>query len=148
MVARSTRNTDKSHARERVPAAPKFGANESNVQKILGKAQKPLSAYDIIPLMAKQLGHAVAPTTVYRALQHLEQQGLVTRIESRNAYILCRHPHENHDCLFFICRQCGATTEAPDHTVSKLLRKEAAGIGFGINRQILEVIGLCKDCAG
>jgi Fur family zinc uptake transcriptional regulator len=147
MAVRSGRNTSKAHSRGRDSAAQKLGANESNVQKILGKAKRPLSAYDIIPLMTKQLGHAVAPTTVYRALQHLEQQGLVTRIESRNAYILCRHPHEDHDCLFFICRQCGTAIEAPDNTVSQLLRKEAGGIGFGINRQILEVIGLCKDCA-
>jgi len=125
----------------------KLGINEAHVQKILAKATKPLSAYDIIPLLAKLVGHAVAPTTIYRALQGLEQKGIVTRIESRNAYTLCRHPHENHDCLFFICRQCGAATEAPDNTVSQLLRKEAGKLGFGINRQILEVVGLCKRCA-
>lgn len=127
--------------------AHKLGLNELAVQKILGKAKKPLSAYDIIPLMSKQLGHAVAPVTIYRALQHLSNQGLVTRIESKNAYILCQHPHEDHDCLFFICRLCGRATEAPDSKISQLLRREAEDLGFGINKQILEVVGLCKDCA-
>ena len=124
-----------------------FGSNETSVQKILVKADRPLSAYDIIPLMAKQLGHAVAPVTVYRALQHLSEHGLVTRIESKNAYVLCKHPHENHDCLFFICRQCGSAMEAPDSKISRLLRQESEEIGFAINKQILEVVGLCKDCA-
>jgi len=123
-----------------------FGANELSVRKILAKAGKPLSAYDIVPLMSKQVGHAVAPVTVYRALQSLTEDGLVTRIESKNAYILCHHPHEEHDCLFFICRNCGTATEAPDGEISRLLRKEAGHLGFGINKQILEIIGLCKNC--
>jgi len=72
----------------------------------------------------------VAPPTVYRALQHLEQMGIVSRIESKNAYILCRHPHEEHDCLFFICRKCGKATEAPEREISRLVRKEAKDIGF------------------
>jgi Fur family zinc uptake transcriptional regulator len=124
-----------------------LGSNETNVEKILAKAHKPLSAYDIIPQMPKKRGHAVAPVTVYRALQHLTTHGIVTRIESKNAYILCRHPHKEHDCLFFICRTCGNTTEAPDDGIRKLLRKEAKNLGFGINKQILEVVGLCKGCA-
>jgi Fur family zinc uptake transcriptional regulator len=125
----------------------KSGPNEASVQKILAKGGRPMSAYDIIPLMAKQLGHPVAPVTVYRALAHLAEHGLVTRIESRNAYILCRHPHEEHDCLFFICRACGTALEAPDSQISRLVRAEAEGLGFGIKKQVMEVIGLCKDCA-
>jgi Fur family zinc uptake transcriptional regulator len=125
----------------------RLGPNETRVQKILSKADKPLSAYDIIPLMTKQLGHTVAPVTVYRALEHLTKHGLVTRIESRNAYILCQHPHEAHDCLFFICRDCGKAVEAPDDKISRLVRHEAEALGFGINKQILEVVGLCKSCA-
>ncbi len=124
-----------------------LGPNETSVQKILSKAAKPLSAYDIIPVMTKQLGHTVAPVTVYRALQHLAEHGLVTRIESKNAYILCQHPHEDHDCLFFICRQCGNAMEAPDSKISRMLRQEAGALGFGINKQILEIVGLCKNCA-
>ena len=137
----------KKHTEKHCDKPSHLGVNELSVQKILAKADKPLSAYDIIPLMGKQSRHAVAPVTVYRALQHLTELGLVTRIESRNAYILCQHPHENHDCLFFICRQCGTATEAPDNKVSHWLRKEAEHLGFGINKQILEIVGLCKSCS-
>ena len=124
----------------------KLGLNETHVQKILAKAAKPLSAYAIIPLMGKQTGHKIAPVTVYRALKTLTEAGVVTRIESRNAYVLCQHPHENHDCLFFICRNCGSAIEAPDSKIRPLLREEAATLGFDINKQILEIVGLCKDC--
>jgi Fur family zinc uptake transcriptional regulator len=140
---RPTRHVAEGHSH----APHKMGVNETAVEKILGKADRPLSAYDIIPLMAKQMGHPVAPATVYRALQHLAEHGLVTRIESRNAYILCQHPHEAHDCLFFICRQCGTAQEAPDSQISRLVREEAEALGFGVKKQVMEVIGLCKACA-
>ena len=124
-----------------------MGVNEAHVREVLTQADKPLSAYDIIPILSKKLDHAVAPATVYRALKHLAEHGVVTRIESLNAYVLCQHPHEAHDCLFFICRSCGAATEAPDNKISRLLRKEAETLGFDVSRQILEIVGLCKECA-
>jgi Fur family zinc uptake transcriptional regulator len=125
-----------------------MGVNEAHVREVLTQADKPLSAYDIIPILSKKLDHAIAPATVYRALKHLAEHGVVTRIESLNAYVLCQHPHEAHDCLFFICRSCGAATEAPDNKISRLLRKEAEALGFDVSRQILEIVGLCKECAG
>jgi len=124
-----------------------MGVNEGYVREILAQAQTPMTAYDIIPILSKKLEHVIAPTTVYRALNHLTAHGLVTRIESRNAYVLCQHPHESHDCLFFICRNCGAATEAPDNKISRLLHKEAETLGFDVSRQILEIVGLCKACA-
>jgi Fur family zinc uptake transcriptional regulator len=123
------------------------GVNEELVREILAHAHKPMTAYDIIPVLSKKQDHIVAPTTVYRALKHLAEHGIVTRIESLNAYVLCQHQGEAHDCLFFICRKCGAATEAPDNKISRLLRKEAETLGFDVNRQILEIVGLCKDCA-
>ncbi|MDR3425280.1 MAG: Fur family transcriptional regulator [Alphaproteobacteria bacterium] len=124
-----------------------MGVNESHVRGILAASDKPMTAYDIIPILSQKLKHPVAPTTVYRALNHLTAHGIVTRIESRNAYVLCQHPQESHDCLFFICRVCGAATEAPDTKISRLLRKEAEALGFDVSRQILEIVGLCKKCA-
>jgi len=124
-----------------------MGVNEGHVREVLESADKPLSAYDIIPVLSKKLGHSVAPPTVYRALKHLAAHGIVTRIESRNAYVLCQHPGETHDCLFFICRNCGAATEAPDNKISRMLHKESKALGFDVSRQILEIVGLCKECA-
>ena len=128
-------------------STPALAANEALVQKILAAAKQPLSAYDILPEMAKKLKKPVAPPTVYRALHHLEQMGLVSRIESKNAYVLCRHPHEEHDCLFFICRKCGKATEAPEREISRLVRKEARDLGFAASKQILEILGVCGGCS-
>jgi Fur family zinc uptake transcriptional regulator len=140
------KDSAKGGAKSATPKAA-VGANEEMVRAILAKSKQPMSAYDILPEMAKKLGRPVAPPTVYRALQHLESEGLVSRIESKNAYILCCHPHEKHDCLFFICRKCGKATEAPDPGISKRLRKEAQTLGFAASKQILEILGVCEDCS-
>jgi Fur family zinc uptake transcriptional regulator len=144
-----TAHTHGKHSKSVAKAAgPKAaGANEDLVRAILARAKQPLSAYDILPEMAKKLRKPVAPPTVYRALQHLEKEGIVSRIESKNAYILCRHPHEKHDCLFFICRKCGKAVEAPDPGISGRLRKEAEDLGFVASKQILEVLGVCGECS-
>ena len=143
---RATKNAPDLH--EAGHKCRKLGLNEVALQKIMAKAEKPLSAYDLIPLLSKHNGHTVAPVTVYRGLNHLALHGLVTRIESLNAYVLCSHPQDEHNCLFFICRNCGTATEAPDGGISRLLRKEAEDLGFGIKKQILEVVGVCKNCIG
>src|SRR6476620_9703379 len=60
-------------------------------RKVLGTllaSHKPLAAYEIIDQLALR-GPRPAPITAYRALEFLRQNGLVHRIESRNAFIAC-----------------------------------------------------------
>ena len=57
-------------------------------------------------------------------------QGLVSKIESRNAYVPCAHPERGHDCLFFICSDCGASAELEDLRVEQLLAEDAAVLGL------------------
>src|SRR5262245_54436437 len=60
-------------------------------------SHKPLGAYEIIDRLAPKgregLGPRPAPITAYRALEFLRENGLVHRIESRNAFIACVHNH-------------------------------------------------------
>ena len=48
---------------------------------------------------------------MYRALQFLQSQGLVHRLESLNAYVGCVHPEHPHASQFLICRDCGQVEE-------------------------------------
>ena len=63
---------------------------------------KPLGAYDILDTLKRERVGA-APPTVYRALAFLLQQGLVHRIESRNAFVGCCEPETPHGGQFLIC---------------------------------------------
>src|SRR5215510_9106697 len=49
---------------------------------------KPLGAYEIVERLALK-GPRPAPITAYRALEFLRENGLVHRIESRNAFVAC-----------------------------------------------------------
>ena len=89
----------------------------------------------------------VGPPTVYRALEFLMAQGLVSRIESLNAYVPCVHPERDHDCLFFICSGCRASVELEDSRIGGLLAEDAAVLGFVAARRAVEVEGMCARCA-
>ena len=73
-------------------------------------------------------------------------QGLVSNIESRNAYLPCAHPERRHDCLFFICNDCGASTELEDLRIEQLLVENAAVLGYRVTRRVVEVEGTCANC--
>src|SRR5262249_56885774 len=75
-------------------------------------SHKPLGAYEIIDRLALK-GPRPAPITAYRALEFLRENGLVHRIESRNAFIACVHNHAvSALVVFLICERCGAVGEA------------------------------------
>ena len=84
-----------------------------HVLEVLAASHKPLGAYEIIDLVAAR-GPRPAPITIYRALDFLTAQGLVHRIESRNAFLACINNHASDaPVVFLICEHCGAVGEAP-----------------------------------
>ena len=72
---------------------PVLAANQQLVFKAFGEAAAPLSAYSILErLQGKGIK---APLQVYRALEKLIDFGLVHRLESLNAFVVCDH-HGDH----------------------------------------------------
>src|SRR5437016_5511342 len=61
------------------------------VLEALAASHTPLGAYEIIDRLAT--APRPAPITVYRALEFLVANGLVHRIESRNAFVACINNH-------------------------------------------------------
>src|SRR6202140_3359403 len=70
------------------------------VLEALLASHKPLSAYEIIEHLAGDT--RPAPITVYRALDFLRDNGLVHRIESRNAFVACVPNHGGADLIVFL----------------------------------------------
>ncbi len=106
----------------------------------------PTGAYELIEALKRAASRPVGPPTVYRALKFLMSQGLVSKIESLNAYVPCAHPERRHDCLFFICSNCGASAELEDQRLECLISRDAARIGFRATRRVFEVEGTCTSC--
>ncbi|MGB4074025.1 Fur family transcriptional regulator [Pseudomonas sp.] len=121
-------------------------ALRKRVLELVWQSHKPLGAYDILGVLSEADGRRAAPPTVYRALDFLLEHGLVHRIASLNAFIGCNHPQHAHQGQFLICRGCHAAIELEQPTISQAIIAEAAGVGFAVESQMVEVVGLCAGC--
>jgi Fur family transcriptional regulator, zinc uptake regulator len=116
------------------------------VLEALAAHHRPLGAYEIIDRLADG-GARRAPITVYRALDFLLENGLIHRIESRNAFVACINNHQASDMVvFLICERCGAVGEAPAAAVAETLRAAAKAAGFTPHAPVIEIAGVCAHC--
>lgn len=116
------------------------------VLELVWRSHEPVGAYDLLAALAKD-GRRAAPPTVYRALDFLQQHGLVHRIASLNAFVGCRSPARRHVGQFLICRACGNAAEIDDSGISRALAQSAGRVGFAVDHAAIEVSGHCARCA-
>ncbi|WPC05070.1 zinc uptake transcriptional repressor Zur [Pseudomonas benzenivorans] len=116
------------------------------VLELVWQSHKPLGAYDILAVLSEADGRRAAPPTVYRALDFLLEHGLVHRIASLNAFVGCNQPEHAHQGQFLICRQCHAAIELEQTAISQAIVAAAAAVGFSVDSQTVEVVGLCAGC--
>lgn len=115
------------------------------VLEFIWSGHRPLGAYDILDILRRERRGAEAPT-IYRTLDFLLAQGLIHRIESRNAFVGCSVPETPHDSHFLLCRGCGSAAEINDIRIDDAIRDSASAAGFCIERRTIEVEGLCPEC--
>lgn len=115
------------------------------VLELVWQSHEPVKAYDVLDKL-RQEHRGAAPPTVYRALDFLQAEGFVHRIESLNAFIGCGAPQESHDGQFLICRSCGEVAEIDDDDITRLLSRKARRLGFRIDNETIEIRGLCASC--
>jgi Fur family zinc uptake transcriptional regulator len=115
------------------------------VLELIWQSHKPLGAYEVLAELSKE-GHNPAPPTVYRALDFLQQHGMVHRIASLNAFIGCVHAGEHHTGMFLICRACGNVLELTAPAVSSVIHTAAEAEGFVVDDTTLEITGHCPGC--
>ena len=115
------------------------------VLECVWRSHAPVGAYDILDALRAESRRA-APPTVYRALAFLMEQGLVHRLESRNAYIGCAMPAAPHSGQFLICGECGTVGEVADSAIAQAVARRTEELGFSLHRQTIELTGLCPQC--
>lgn len=120
-------------------------AQRRRVLELVCRADRPVGAYEILDQISDS--GVAAPPTVYRALDFLQQQGLVHKLETLHAYVGCTHPEHPHMSQFLICADCGYVVELEDEAIAGSLRSVAAHTGFEPRRPIVEVIGTCSNCS-
>ncbi len=130
-------------------AQTKLTKNQSVVVDALREAGRPLSAYQILDVDDVREQGLKAPLTIYRALDKLVANGIVHRIESLNAFVLCDHDHAAHaePAAFMICTTCKRTIEFSAKSIRRTVTQEAERHGFAMSNLHVEVTGLCAECA-
>ena len=123
----------------------KLTSRRRQVLEILLASHQPMGAYDILArLNSESAGERVAPPIVYRALEFLLDEGLIHRIESRNAFISCIHPGHRRGAQFLICRDCDRVAEIEGDDGDLLA--EADSLGFSVDHSVIEITGVCAEC--
>ena len=124
------------------PAKPT--GNDQLVFDVLRAANGAISAYDIMDLL-KPDRPRIAPTTVYRALEHLIRAGHVRRIESLNAYLPATAT-DDRAVVFAICDDCGRVQERDAGAEVGRITQALAKDGFRPTHPVVEVHGRCGEC--
>ena len=125
---------------------PQPTGNDRLIFDVLRAANGPVSAYDILDRL-KPDRPRIAPTTVYRALDHLIRAGRVRRIESLNAYLPASDTPDRA-VVFAICDDCGRVQERDAGAEVGRITKALAKDGFRPTHPVVEVHGRCGDCDG
>ena len=110
-------------------------------------AERPLTAYEILDLLRPK-DPSATPAGVYRSLDFLTELGLVHRIESAKSFVACAMPDHTHPSQMLVCRRCGTVVETEDSRVARATENLGRRLGFALDRNTMEFVGLCSSCRG
>ena len=114
------------------------------VLRLVWENHRPVGAYQLLEQL--RLGGQAKPPTIYRALDFLQQAGLVHRLATLNAYIGCACPGDSLHGPFLICNRCQSLVELTASAVNSAISSCTTAIGFKVSSQVVEVHGLCPGC--
>jgi Fur family ferric uptake transcriptional regulator len=83
-------------------------------------------------------------TTIYRALELLEDLGLVTHAHLSHGAPTYHAADDSH--LHLVCRACGHIEELPVDTVTPLAQHLRAERGFNLDVGHVALFGTCRGC--
>lgn len=106
---------------------------------------QPLTAYELLNLYRKSNPKAQS-MTIYRALDFLQNNHFIHRLESKNSYKACETPQEQHNAYFLICEKCMKTQEVQSQTFTHAVKKLETDNQFLLSKKQVELLGICKIC--
>jgi Fur family zinc uptake transcriptional regulator len=104
-----------------------------------------LTAYELLRLLRETYPKAEA-MTVYRGLSFLQEQKLIHRVASQNAYTACDTPEHIHHAQLLLCEKCGQAEEINATALEKALQTTAKFYHFHLSNSPIEISGICKNC--
>jgi Fur family transcriptional regulator, ferric uptake regulator len=116
------------------------------VQAALAARDDFVSAQDLHAAM-RAGGASIGLATVYRALAGLAEEGEADSLrgdDGESRYRACITPGHHHH---LICRSCGRTVEIEADDIEQWAAGVAAQHGFVDPRHVVDVFGVCPECA-
>ena len=103
-----------------------------------------LSAEEVLDLVQLELPQ-VNPSTVYRTLELLVEEGLVRRSDlgAGRAFYEPAHEHPHHHV---VCERCGRVAHVHDEGLGTLREAVAQASGYELGQGEIALFGLCPDC--
>ena len=120
------------------------------VYGLISADSTPVGAYELLDRLKKQRANA-APVTIYRALDFLQEAGLVHRIDALHAYAACEVESADHGGLhgglMLVCNRCKTVTEFENPGLEQKIAETALQHEFHASEDLIEIRGLCSVCA-
>lgn len=114
------------------------------VVEILAEGDRHLSADDLIAEFGQRVP-GVAPSTVYRLLQRLDQLQVIEHVHSGVGATFYHLRDRGHAHL--VCESCGAITDIPDRLLSTVTDAADRDFGFTVRTHHAALLGQCATCA-
>jgi Fur family ferric uptake transcriptional regulator len=105
-----------------------------------GSHHSPLDVFFLV----RQTG--MTETTVYRTLEFLRENGIITCTYDKGGHIIYEMPGSLHHHL--VCRHCGARMEVGLSFLTDLSARLEAESGFHLVGEHQTLFGLCPECKG
>ena len=118
------------------------GLVRDRVLRLVEKAGRPIAGGELSELMREE-GLAVPSSMTFRALRQLIDCGAIRKILLARGYACST----TDPMIALVCSRCGEVAEIACAETFDGLDRLAAAAGFAASRQIVEVPGVCRDCA-
>ena len=111
---------------------------------LLTEPDEHLSAEEIVEQVRGRLP-GVNPSTVYRTLELLVDEGLLLRTDlgADRAYYEPAREHPHHHV---ICERCHAVVHVHDHVLGDLPTRVERATGYTLGKREISLYGLCAAC--
>jgi Fe2+ or Zn2+ uptake regulation protein len=113
-------------------------------EALAGEPDQHLSADDVVERVRVRLPQ-VNPSTVYRTLELLVQEGLLLRTDlgGNRAYFEPAREHAHHH---LVCERCGTVQHLHDEQLGDLRLRIERESGFAVGSAEITFFGLCRTC--
>jgi Fur family ferric uptake transcriptional regulator len=113
------------------------------VVAVLLDTDRHLTADDIIAEVERRTP-GVAPSTIYRVLQRLDELEIVEHVHSGTGPTFFHLRDRGHAHL--VCNECGSITDLPDQLFAGLARAVDRAYDFSVEPHHAALLGRCSRC--